>query len=48
MDAAIAAVWIHGRAGEIAGKKVGMRSVLAREVIEMIPQAIQEYEVQPH
>ncbi len=34
--AACAAVHLHGRAGEIAGKKLGRRSVLARDVIEAI------------
>ena len=43
-DAAVAAVWIHGRAGEIAGQRLGMRCVLAMEVIDAIPQAIREYE----
>lgn len=43
-DAAVAAVWIHGRAGEIAGKRLGRRCVLAREVIDSIPDAIREYE----
>ncbi|HEX4795297.1 MAG TPA: NAD(P)H-hydrate dehydratase [Humisphaera sp.] len=42
-DAACAAVWLHGRAGEIAGKKLGMRCVLAREVIDALPVAIAEY-----
>lgn len=43
-DAACAAVWIHGRAGELAGARLGPRCVLAREVIDAIPQAIGEYE----
>lgn len=42
-NAAVAGVWIHGRAGEIAGKKLGMRSVLARDVIDALPAAIAEY-----
>ena len=45
-EAAVAAVWIHGRAGEIAGRRLGRRCVLAREVIDAIPQAIGEYERQ--
>lgn len=48
LDAAIAAVWIHGRAGELAGRKLGMRSVLARDVIDALPAAVVEYEAQPH
>ncbi len=43
-DAACAAVWIHGRAGEIAGKKVGQRSTVARNIVESIAEAIHEYE----
>jgi NAD(P)H-hydrate epimerase len=43
-QAACAGVWLHGKAGEIAGQRVGMRCVLAREVIDALPQAIREYE----
>jgi NAD(P)H-hydrate epimerase len=43
-DAACLAVHLHGRAGEIAGAKVGRRSVLAREVADSLPQAIIEQE----
>ncbi|HEY8751785.1 MAG TPA: NAD(P)H-hydrate dehydratase [Tepidisphaeraceae bacterium] len=39
-DAATLAVWLHGKAGEIAGKRLGNRCVLARDVIESIPAAI--------
>jgi NAD(P)H-hydrate epimerase len=39
-DAACAAVHLHGLAGEIAGKKLGRRSVLARDVIETLSEAI--------
>lgn len=45
-DAACVAVWIHGKAGELAGKKLGKRSVLARDVIDALPEAIQYFEVQ--
>jgi hydroxyethylthiazole kinase-like uncharacterized protein yjeF len=38
--AACAAVRLHGRAGEIAGKRLGRRSVLARDVIEAISDAL--------
>jgi ADP-dependent NAD(P)H-hydrate dehydratase len=37
--AACAAVRLHGRAGELAGKRLGRRSVLARDVIEAISDA---------
>src|SRR5687768_4285457 len=43
-QAACLAVHLHGRAGEIAGAKVGRRSVLAREVADALPQAIAEDE----
>jgi ADP-dependent NAD(P)H-hydrate dehydratase len=39
-DAASAAVWLHGTAGEIAGRRLGLRSVLARDVIDSLPQAV--------
>jgi NAD(P)H-hydrate epimerase len=45
-DAACAAVNIHGRAGEIAGKKFTRRCALAREVIDAIAEAVAEYEQQ--
>jgi NAD(P)H-hydrate epimerase len=43
-DAACAAAHLHGLAGEIAGARLGLRSVLARDVIDAIPQAIGRYE----
>jgi len=43
-DAACAAVALHGMAGEKAGDRLGLRSVLAREVIESIADAIKMYE----
>jgi NAD(P)H-hydrate epimerase len=45
-DAACAGVWLHGKAGEIAGKKLGRRSVLARDVIDALPEAIRSYDQQ--
>jgi NAD(P)H-hydrate epimerase len=45
-DAACAAVHLHGRAGELAGKQLGRRSALAREIIDCLPEAIREYEQQ--
>jgi NAD(P)H-hydrate epimerase len=41
-DAACLAVHIHGRAGELAGQKLGRRSVLSRDVIEALPAALAE------
>jgi hydroxyethylthiazole kinase-like uncharacterized protein yjeF len=43
-SAAILGVYLHGRAGEIAGRKLGQRSVLARDVIDSIPMAIGMHE----
>lgn len=40
IDAACIAVRLHGIAGEIAGERQGLRSALAREVIDSIPKAI--------
>jgi hypothetical protein len=36
---------LHGIAGEVAGEKLGLRSVLARDVIEAIATAIERYRV---
>jgi NAD(P)H-hydrate epimerase len=44
LDAASLAVWLHGTAGEISGRRLGMRCVFARDVIESIPAAIAELE----
>jgi NAD(P)H-hydrate epimerase len=43
-DAACTAVCLHGLAGEIAGERLGLRAVLARDVIDAIPHAIKHYE----
>jgi hydroxyethylthiazole kinase-like uncharacterized protein yjeF len=43
-EASVAAVWLHGRSGELAGQRLGRRCVLAREVIDSLPAAIREYE----
>ena len=45
-DAACIGVHIHGRAGEIAGERLGRRSVLARDVIDSLSAALAEYEKQ--
>jgi NAD(P)H-hydrate epimerase len=41
-DAACLGVNLHGTAGEMAGRKLGRRSVLARDVIEMFSKALTE------
>jgi len=40
-EAAVAGAYIHGRAGELASQHLGMASVLARDISEFIPDAIQ-------
>jgi hydroxyethylthiazole kinase-like uncharacterized protein yjeF len=45
-DAACIGVHIHGRAGELAGHRVGRRSALARDVIDSLWAALAEYEQQ--
>ena len=40
LDAACAATHLHGKAGEQAGKRLGRRSVLARDVIDSIAEVI--------
>jgi len=42
-DAACMSVWIHGKAGEIAGAKIGQRSTTARDVIASIGEAFDAY-----
>jgi NAD(P)H-hydrate epimerase len=42
-DAACAGAWLHGKAGELAGKQLGLRSVLARDVIDSLPRAAVVY-----
>ena len=39
-DAASAATWLHGTAGQSAGQRLGTRSVLSRDVIDSLPSAI--------
>ena len=45
-DAACLGAWLHGRAGELAGERLGLRSVLARDVVEALPHALAERERQ--
>ncbi len=41
-DAARVAVYVHGRAGELAGERLGDRSVTASDLIEAVPLALRE------
>jgi NAD(P)H-hydrate epimerase len=43
-EAACAGVELHSRAGRIAEQRLGMRSVMAEDVIEALPAAVQEFE----
>ena len=43
-DAACLGAHLHGRAGELAGAKLGRRSALARDVLQFLPAAIRELE----
>jgi NAD(P)H-hydrate epimerase len=47
-NAACLGVYLHGRAGEIAGQSLGPRSVLASDVIDAIFAAIRAYESEEH
>lgn len=40
--AVIAAVWLHGRSGELAAKRMGEQCVLATELLHYLPEAIGE------
>lgn len=40
--AVIAAVWLHGRAGEIGGARLGEESFIATDLLRYLPSAIQE------
>jgi len=43
-DAACIGAHLHGLAGEIAGKRLGLRSVLARDVVDCLPLAMERME----
>jgi hydroxyethylthiazole kinase-like uncharacterized protein yjeF len=43
IDALKTAVFIHGLAGEKAGEKLGRDSVLARDILASLPDAVREY-----
>jgi NAD(P)H-hydrate epimerase len=40
--AVIAAVWLHGRCGELAGAELGEQAVLAMDLLECLPAAMDE------
>ena len=41
-DAACLAVWVHGRAGDMAANHHGMAGMTAVEILEFLPNAMQE------
>jgi NAD(P)H-hydrate epimerase len=43
-DAASCGVYLHGSAGDLAAKTIGMRSMLATDILKMIPKSIQSIE----
>ncbi len=40
--AVVAAVWLHGRAGQLAGAKLGEESTLATDILHYLSDAINE------
>jgi NAD(P)H-hydrate epimerase len=40
--AVIAAVWLHGRAGELGGAELGEQSFLAMDLLRYLPGAMEE------
>ena len=40
--AVVAAVWLHGRCGELAGNRWGEQAMLATDLLEVLPEAMNE------
>ncbi|MFL6351653.1 MAG: NAD(P)H-hydrate dehydratase [Bryobacteraceae bacterium] len=40
--AAVAAVWLHGRCGELAGRRWGEQAMLATDMLDFLPEAMNE------
>jgi len=47
LDAAIQAVWVHGRAGDLAAAAVGPHGMIATDIVGNIPAALAELVVEP-
>ena len=43
----IAAVWLHGRAGELGAKELGERCLVATDLLSFLPEAMRECENVP-
>lgn len=41
LEAAALGAWLHGKAGELAGQRLGTRSPIARDIIEALPAALE-------
>jgi ADP-dependent NAD(P)H-hydrate dehydratase / NAD(P)H-hydrate epimerase len=41
-SALLAAVWLHGRAGELGAEKLGEKSLIATDLFEFLPEAMRE------
>jgi NAD(P)H-hydrate repair Nnr-like enzyme with NAD(P)H-hydrate dehydratase domain len=41
-SAVVAAVWLHGRCGELAGKALGEQATLATDLLDYLPEAMHE------
>lgn len=42
VKAAVAAVWLHGRAGDLAAEEQGVHGMTPSDLVERIPAAIRE------
>jgi hydroxyethylthiazole kinase-like uncharacterized protein yjeF len=40
--AVVAAVWLHGRCGELAGRRWGEQAMLATDMLDFLPEAMNE------
>lgn len=43
-DAAVRAVWLHGRAGDLAASELGEESLIASDLVRFLPRALREFQ----